>query len=516
MGHNANGGPGEVHISGGNVYAYNFANWWNIPSSAIGGGGSFKAVGSKGIVNISGGNIFAYSALGTAIGGGSSVQNYGGDAEVTISGGTVVAKSGMAAGIGGGRGCTGGVNNSGVPLNGGSANITISGSPIIRTGSIGGGMTGDVTANIGSANINVTGGDIQAQFVMAAGSASLPSFTMNGGIIRNSDVDDSEYVHIVRNGGAVYLEDGEFRMISGTIKGCKADEGGAIYIKGSSSTTFTMEGGNIESCISENGGGAVYLQGGNVAISGGGISYNIARNGNGGGLCIYNGNFSMTGGSLKNNSSYSINSLQGGKGGGVYVSSSEAVNVNLLQGIISGNTSAKLGGGICVEMSDSYDAEASIVVGTEGGDVLPEIAGNHTLLQGGGLYVSGRKANMEIFSGRILDNSTSGYVANPNVVNEGGMVKLYSNTATTSVKVTFNGNDGTETPVTEEHLIVSATNSIVQTTRKYERAGYNLAGWHTRSDGNDAKGRRFDLVDGSVTVNSEIDLTLYALWVKQN
>lgn len=168
-------------------------------------------------------------------------------------------------------------------------------------------------------------------------------------------------------------------------------------------------------------------------------------------------------------------------------------------------------------MPSSSTATADIVVGESGNPTneYPMVKGNLTLLQGGGLYVSGKKFNMVIHSGTILDNSTSGYVANPNVVNEGGSVTLLSNTATTSVTVTFNGNDGTDSPVTEEHLIVSATNSIIETSGEYERAGYNLVGWHTRSDGDDSKGKFFPIEDGVVTVNVDSDLLLYAVWKRQ-
>lgn len=59
IGFNVQGGTGTVTIMGGNVYAYNHANRWDIPSSAIGGAGSKKSYGSQGTVNISGGYVSA-------------------------------------------------------------------------------------------------------------------------------------------------------------------------------------------------------------------------------------------------------------------------------------------------------------------------------------------------------------------------------------------------------------------------------------------------------------------------
>ncbi len=527
IGFHSAGGTGYVTITGGNIYAYNFGNRWNIPSSAIGGAGSSASTGASGTVTITGGNVYAQSTIGTAIGGGSSQTKSGGNANVIISGGKVVAKSlpilnsngevliPAGAGIGGGTGASGG-DSSDETYNGGNATIKISGNSILRTGSIGGGGTGDSNGKIGAAQITVSGGDIQAQFVMAKGSEDAPKFDMTGGKIRNSNTADDEYHHIKSYGGAVYMERGNFSMSGGSIENCRAENGGAVYILGDSETEFSLSGGTIKNCVSENGGGAVYLAGGKVTVSEGAIEGNVARNGNGGGVSILNGNFLMQGGSIIKNSSYAING-SGGKGGGVYVSSTGDVNVDLLSGIIIENTSALLGGGICVEMPSSSTATADIVVGESGNPTneYPMVKGNLTLLQGGGLYVSGKKSNMVIHSGTILDNSTSGYVANPNVVNEGGSVTLLSNTATTSVTVTFNGNDGTDSPVTEEHLIVSATNSIIETTGEYERAGYNLVGWHTRSDGDDSKGKFFPIEDGVVTVNVDSDLLLYAVWKRQ-
>ena len=258
IGYSDKGGIGRVYINGGDIYAYNFTNVGNIPSSAIGGAGSSAQQGNTGIVEITGGNIYAYSADGTAIGGGSSVNKEGGNADITIKGNaTVIAKTGASnASIGGGKG-----------TKGGSATIKIEGTPIIRTGSIGGGKA--TAGTIGTADITISGGDIQAQFVMAAGASTTPKFAMTGGLIRNSDTDDQEYIHIQNNGGAVYLEDGEFSMTDGEIRQCRAENGGAIYIKGTASTRFSMSGGRITECVAVKNGGALYLEGGKVSLSGG-------------------------------------------------------------------------------------------------------------------------------------------------------------------------------------------------------------------------------------------------------
>ena len=527
IGYSSHGGEGRVHINGGNVYAYNLDNKRRIPSSAIGGAGSSASVGTWGTVNITGGYVYAYSALGTAIGGGSSEIKSGGNAVITITGGQVIAKSGTGAGIGGGSSYTKNDANNTEAFNGGTATINISGSPIIRTGSIGGGNTGAKDSKIGSADITISGGDIQAQFVMAAGAKATPQFTMSGGTIRNSYVDDEEYIHIQKKGGAVYLEDGKFTMTGGTIKNCSAEQGGAVYIESSAGNSrFLMTGGEITSCfatgkvetdgtVSERGhGGAVCLNGGLVEMLGGKIWNNYTENGDGGGVYIKDGSFSMLDGDAKPGipEIYS-NSTQKGNGGGVYVTSaSQDVNVNLLQGIITNNTANNFGGGICVDMG-STTKEANVTVGKDGqgvtaDDADPKISGNASMMSGGGLYVRGAKANVAINSGMIHGNSVSAHVKNPDVTNEEGSVELNKGLVT-HVVVTYDGNDGKHK---DDSNVTSYTQNIVTNTNSklkencFVLNGHKFVGWNTHKDG---IGVSYP-ADFAEPLSS--DLKLYAMW----
>ena len=514
MGHSGAGGSGEVHISGGNIYAYNFENRWHIPSSAIGGGSSYSSYGQGGTVNIHGGYVYAYSALGTAIGGGSSSTLGGGNANVSISGGQVIAKSGSGAGIGGGSSRTNGGETESI-YNGGTATINISGDPIIRTGSIGGGITKDPRGKIGSAIINISGGDIQAQFVMAAGAVTMPAFTMSDGTIRNSYADDKEYVHIQEKGGAVYLEDGTFTMTGGTIKNCSAVQGGAVYIDSSKgNSTFTMSGGEIHSCFAtgdnetQGHGGAVYLNGGQVMMEGGIIRNNYSVNGDGGAVYISNGNFFMQDGLPE----ISGNSAQKGNGGGVFVSSAGSeVQVNLLRGLITGNSANNNGGGVCVDMGTTSHA-ASVIVGEAGAEnnTTPDISGNTAMLSGGGLYVRGLKANITIDGGNIKGNQVSAYVKNENVANEGGEVTLNAEHVTDFVTVTFDGNGGTIAGAeTYEQKVVINTNSKL-TENQFINGGKNFVRWNNRPD------NLGDIsYDNGAKINISKDITLYAIWADQ-
>ena len=529
IGYSSAGGQGYVTITGGNVYAYNLENPHGIPSAAIGGAGSSQSTGSLGEVTITGGNVYALAVGGTAIGGGSSKTNNGGEGTVTITGGNIIAKS-IAGKIQGshtaGAGIGGGTGGNSAKVNGGKATVKISGNPIIRTGSIGGGKTNNSTGHIGSADIEISGGDIQAQFVMAAGAAEKPKFKMDGGLIRNSDTQDEEYIHIQKNGGAVYLEDGEFSMTDGEIRQCRAENGGAIYVKGKSNTKFSMTDGKITECIAENNGGAVYLEGGMVNISGGIVSHNLANSGNGGAFCIVGGNFSMPDGGnaeIYENAAFSQsdvdsqNQVSGGNGGGIYVTPvGNDVSVDIISGTIQENSSDRVGGGICVEITQqSGKAKANVTVGKTGGsDESPSISNNHTIIMGGGLYAKGTNASVTINSGTIMNNTISGYVKNPNVANELGMVTLNGGNVT-HVEVTYDNN---AIYLGHQDMHDSWVQNIVTDTRStmvvpedvdftpLTNLNYRFTGWNSRPDG---KGTTYT---PGQEMNLGNDLTLYAQW----
>ena len=543
IGFNNKGGEGYVTINGGNVYAYNHANKWNIPSSAIGGAGSRASSGSLGTVVITGGNVYAYSGLGTAIGGGSSFSQSGGNAEVKITGGNIIARSGsdVSAGIGGGTTRSGGencdINWNSKNINGGNATITIGiddngsvNTPILRTGSIGGGGSKKSGGKIGNATINIYDGDIQAQFVMA--DSPNNRFIMSGGLIRNSDTSDGEYTCIQENGGAVYMEKGICTISENAIiKKCYASKtpdakGGAIYIKGG---TFTMSGGVIEQCSSNSDGGAIYLEGGDVTLTGGKISNNVALNGNGGAVCIQGGDFSMEKAEISNNAAFDKNHRGTGNGGGIYVTSSEELTVDIISGTISGNSSGRYGGGICVDMTGKDNITTTVNVGTVNSDEsdesdepdepdesAPTINSNSATHKGGGIYVDGENAFVNLNNGTVLQNQTIAYQINPDVAVENGLVTLAKDGITTQVTITFINNnlyynsaeDQTPPPT---QFVVSYTNNTLRSDvfDKLDDYYNTFVEWNTRRDG---KGESYS--NGQVVKLKE-NITLYARWKNQ-
>lgn len=531
IGFNSQGGIGRVKISGGNIFAYNHANEWEIPSAAIGSAGSWASSGGSGEVEITGGYVYAQTALGTAIGGGSSKTRQGGSAKVTISGNSyVIAKSIPAidkhtgaeypagSGIGGGTGGNSTVVNETTPAFGGAATIIISGNPTIRTGTIGGGKTNNPDGKIGHAEIEVSGGDISAQFVMAGGAeeGKTTTFNMTGGTINNSNVVNKEYYHIMDNGGAVYMEDGVFTMTGGTIRNCVAENGGAVYIKRSvdalSDPKFVMNGGLIENCKASYNGGGIYLEGGSVEMTDGVIHSNLASNGNGGGIYIAAGNFTIMGdGEVSNNAALHMGLANSGNGGGIYITSPASdVKVTVESGKITNNTCDYNGGGICVDMSASVgdDApKAEVKIGKE--QLGPNISANKAILFGGGLYAIGKNAEITIDGGRIKDNSVTNYVPNEDVANEQGSVVL-NHGEVTHVVVTFDVNtaDTTAQVSFATQNIVTSTNSALITPVAH-RPLYRFVSWNSRPDGRGVTYKAGDVM------NIREDMTLYAQWIAQ-
>jgi hypothetical protein len=139
-----------------------------------------------------------------------------------------------------------------------------------------------------------------------------------GTILRNNIVEGGNL-----SGGAVHLDGGHFEMYCGEISNNEAENGGGVYITG---TTGTNEG---------------------FFMYGGIIRNNTARL-DGGGVHVANRNFTMWDGIIQAN-----RTLNGGAGGGVYVGEATSVRFNMNGGTINGNIADGSGGGVHVEFNTS-------------------------------------------------------------------------------------------------------------------------------------------------------------------
>ena len=150
------------------------------------------------------------------------------------------------------------------------------------------------------------------------------------------------------------------------------------------------------------------------------------------------------------------------------------------------------------------DYEASVTLGVPGqGLTNPDISGNRATHGGGGVYAEGEDAAITINSGKIIGNSVSAIVVNPDVANEGGLVTLNDGDVT-HVVVTYHKNDGSIPETTATQKLVTATRGILNMP-SWSITGYTLT-WNDSPTGSGT----------SYTNDQEVNLTtglhLYAIW----
>ncbi len=208
------------------------------------------------------------------------------------------------------------------------------------------------------------------------------------------------------NGGAVYVQTAIFNFINGTLeKNMAVRYGGAININ--NSATLNLSGNCI---IHENrashGGGISQEQGEckltlndpNILIDHNHAEGNADETGNGGGIFIEKGTFTVTAGTISNNTAT-------GCGGGASLRVKRIVGdmtVNITGGTISGNEAGESGGGLDLYADRNYVAGSDDPANTDNGpnhmnDVIVNfekgtLTGNNAK-NGGGIYVHINEAN---------------------------------------------------------------------------------------------------------------------------
>lgn len=413
-------------------------------------------------------------------------------------------------------------------------------------------------------------------------------FEMTDGTIDNSYI-GSEYNFVKNDGGAVYVKTGNATLKGGKIVNASANNGGAVYVNDG---MFQITGGSIEQCTATQNGGAIYLYGGDFIIDGGNIGKVVdnqklgSKAVHGGAAYISGGNFTMNGGTIEGNTAtesggaiqisngnvyitdgkISSNVARGesvakaddvGYGGGIFVDGGETVKIT--GGEISNNVAAKNGGGIEVKTSKTVTVDVysgSFIenvaegsggavgiecdngtinvgeIGCDGSDgsshehpvILENIAG----VQGGGFYMSGTNAKLNIYCGYVDDN-TVGAVEN-NFDQSNGIVTVYEGgqIGTENEGVIIVGGSFIDERVEANDMLTITYYSNYEGSSDYKRAsvtrgavvtipgnifgieGYTVLGW-TKDQNNTTEieyvaGDKFELLE---------NLTLYALWVSE-
>jgi len=427
-------GGGGVYVNGG-TFTMTSNDAKILKNNAEGGGGVFVSANSTFIMD---GGIVSRNS-------GSGVYVYGSNSQFTMNSGTI---SGNSGGFSGGGVCvrnsgtfnmtggtiggdeTGDANTAqkggGVNVSGGtftmSKNATISGNRTSGEDSKGGGVyvnggsfTMEESATVSGNETTISFGNNGGGGVYVYGS----SFTMkdnatvsgNRAILSETSYPATTFAY----GGGVYITGtgSEFNMFGGTISGNTADNnGGGVYVSGIGKNDTSIFYMNSNTTISgnnaTNGGGVYVAQYGELSMSGGAISGNIATNptyGGGGGVYISQGFFGMSGDArIHGNYAYVSN----GGGGGVSVCNSGNFTMNG-NAEVSGNhailtpgTAASLsanGGGV-------YAADGSFTMNS--GKIFGNEADGKTVIgRGGGVFVQG-VVPFTMSGGKIFNNEAKG------------------------------------------------------------------------------------------------------------
>ncbi|MBQ7200218.1 MAG: hypothetical protein IJS24_02460, partial [Eubacterium sp.] len=208
----------------------------------------------------------------------------------------------------------------------------------------------------------------------------LNGHTIDRSFTSASSATANGYVIIVN--GSLTLNDTSVSQ-TGVITGGHTNTGGGVYV--SSGGSFTMTGGTISNNTADRNGGGVYVYHGNFTMTGDStISKNEA--GSFAGVFVEEGSFIMKGGTITENKATNY-------GGGAYVKNGTFI---MDDGTISNNEAYQYGGGVYV-----YGSASTPSVFTMNGGTISENKATNS--DGGGVYVSQTRFTMN--GGTIKDNS---------------------------------------------------------------------------------------------------------------
>ena len=219
--------------------------------------------------------------------------------------------------------------------------------------------------------LNIGAGSVLRNAVCTGNGAAVNSW--NGAVnVTGGTVTGCE----AKLGGAIYASAGTVEISSGTVKGNHADKGGAVYYAGSS--TVTVSGGTVEENATENG-GAVYMASGSAYVTGGTIQNNEATKG-GGAIHAQNAYVTISGGEITGNKA-------GENGGAVLM---ETLTLTLDGGTVTNNEAGENGGAF-------WGGIGSVVI-TDG-----TVTGNKANGNGGAVYTDA--SDITVSGGSIEDNT---------------------------------------------------------------------------------------------------------------
>ena len=237
----------------------------------------------------------------------------------------------------------------------------------------------------------------------------------------------------IRNGGSIYIAGGTLSVANTTFSVTDpAGNGGAIYFAGSTAAISNSifqnhNGGDIDD------GGAIYINAGDVTISGSDFTGNSAIDGGGSdGGAIY-----LNGGTLHINSSDFTSNTASGDGGAIYAANGTLTIGNTV-GVTFESNSADVGGAIRINADGAtisntvFNSNTAIVAG--GGAIFINDTSNNTTITLSTFNGNGAsRANGDTAGGAIYSEGTALSIANStftaNTVSETGAGGVVGDTA---------------------------------------------------------------------------------------
>jgi len=391
---------GTFEMSGGSIH-HNTANATDDAGKSTGTGGGIRTTNKEvkdsdgvvigvdpvGVIRISGGNI--YENTSTANGGGmwiGSLETF------EMTGGTV--RNNHSYGHGGGM-FFNRPNENTVKIGGSSSDVNIYSNDAAKNGGgvVFGNYRGAITAEIGG------------------GSKKVNIYSNTAGT----------------TGGGIYLLDDNTGAVTVTVKNntdiysnvANGKYGGGIYV--GEESTLTMEGGEIRNHITDfEHGAGMYINGGEVTVSGTAAIHDNTVSSYGGGVLIIKGALNVEGGEFYNNNA--------SQGGAILAETAldaphtgGRIDIVISGGEIYDNEASYAGGAL------NLDSETYVTI--SGGDIY---SNDTTGGNGGGLWIGGLK-QFNMTGGNIYENTTSGhgggiYFRDCNPVLSGGTI--YGNEGT--------------------------------------------------------------------------------------
>ena len=433
-----------------NGYIYN-----NTSNAA--GGGIFS--GQNSVLEINNGRIESNTSED-----GGGVYVFAGSAK--ISGGTIKGNH---------------ANLSGGGIRAQFANLTVEGGTFANNTAetFGGAITGycdrlDNTYTY-ALRINITGGVFENNTAKTMGGAVCSEYgfvTISGGKFIGNHAQTA-------NGGGIYMIRSDTVISEGLFQQNTAQNGGGVYVDIS---TISITGGTFQENTAARNGGALCSYQGNITLSGGTFTGNVATTSNGGAMYIDRSNATVSNGQFQNNAAkygggYFIDDsdvdFTGGtfvenksnQGAGLFIrdSSVEIANITVSKNICTGEDDRYgadslgniYGGGVLI---DALEGSCSVTIntGTFSENSAPyggglwiknihgnadryvaltinggEITNNAALIDGGGIFVHGGSTGTdEIYSSLTLNGGTiSGNTApgNGGGVWAGNMARVFIN-----------------------------------------------------------------------------------------